>query len=182
MRVINVPNLISLIRLLMAPTVLWLIIRDDWAAAFYIFLVASVSDAVDGFIAKRFGSVTQLGKYLDPIADKVLLVSVYLALGHSNLLPLALVILVVSRDFLIIGGALLLYTLETRFYVQPSMISKVNTFAQLLLAALAMAAAAFGFKIATTLTVMCWLTALTTVLSGTGYLIEWGRRLSHTGR
>jgi cardiolipin synthase len=132
----SIPNLISLGRLLSVPLAVWLILVGELGWAFWLFVASGLSDAIDGFIARAFRSRTALGGYLDPIADKALLVSVYLALGHVGYLPVWLVILVVFRDILIIGGVLLLYTLKESFAMQPSFISKVNTTMQIVLAAL----------------------------------------------
>ena len=103
------PNVISLGRLLSVPLTVWVILQGYFVVAFGIFVAAGVSDAVDGFLAKRFGMETELGRYLDPLADKALLVAVFITLGQMGYLPVWLVILVVSRDVLIIGGVLLTY-------------------------------------------------------------------------
>ena len=103
----NLPNAISLARLFSAPLVVWLILSDQTKVAFWVFLIAAVSDGVDGFIAKRRGMETVLGGFLDPIADKVLLVGAYAALGSNGILALWLVILVIFRDLLIVGGGVI---------------------------------------------------------------------------
>ena len=143
----NIPNIISLVRLLATPLIVWLVLSGEWTWSFFLFVAAGVSDAIDGFIAKRFNAATKVGAYLDPIADKVLLVAIYVAMGVSGLLPLWLVILVVSRDFLIVGGALLLYTLEFELEIRPIWTSKVNTFMQIGLAGLVLAAHAFTWSV-----------------------------------
>ena len=108
----NLPNALSLGRLLAVPIVVWLLLQEAYVGAFLVFVLAGVSDAVDGYLAKQFGMDTEIGRFLDPIADKTLLVSVYITLGHQEILPVWLVILVVSRDLLIVGGALLAYTMS----------------------------------------------------------------------
>ena len=138
-------------------------------------VAAGVSDAVDGAIARLFDARTMLGAFLDPLADKVLLVSVYLALCKVGLMPLWLVVLVVSRDLLIVGWVLLSYTVRQPETMKPLFISKANTFLQLSLAALVLAVsglelagpALFGVRIETLLQGMV---ATTTVLSGFSYL------------
>ncbi|MDP6926510.1 MAG: CDP-alcohol phosphatidyltransferase family protein, partial [Rhodospirillales bacterium] len=107
----NLPNSITLARLFCVPVVVWLILVDRMGAAFWVSFAAAISDAIDGIIAKRFRMETVLGGFLDPIADKALLVCVYIALGYEGYLPEWVVILVVFRDALIIGGALLFHTL-----------------------------------------------------------------------
>ena len=104
---LNLPNLISLARLLMVPLTIWLIVAGSYGIAFWILVAAGVSDALDGFIAKRFDRRTRLGALLDPVADKAMLVSVYVALGVAHQLWAWLVILVVFRDVMIVGGFLL---------------------------------------------------------------------------
>src|SRR5664279_2128942 len=100
---LNIPNLITLGRILLVPVVVWAIASGAMWIAFVLFLAAGVSDAIDGFLAKRFGMATELGAYLDPLADKALIVSIYLTLGVNGLIPRWLVILVVSRDILIVA-------------------------------------------------------------------------------
>src|ERR1700745_4236522 len=107
---LNLPNVISLGRLLLVPLAISLILEGSYWAAFWIFVVAGVSDALDGFIAKNFDQRTRLGALLDPLADKVLLVSVYVTLGIAGQLWPWLVVLVVFRDVMIIGGFLLIQT------------------------------------------------------------------------
>ncbi|MGE0523903.1 MAG: CDP-alcohol phosphatidyltransferase family protein, partial [Variibacter sp.] len=100
---VNLPNLITLARILLVPVVVWAITSGEMLVAFIVFVVAGISDAVDGFLAKHFNMTTEIGAYLDPLADKVLLVSIYVALGIAGNIPRWLVILVVSRDLMIIG-------------------------------------------------------------------------------
>ncbi len=175
----NIPNIISLSRLLATPLIVWLILSGEWTWAFSLFVAAGISDAVDGFIAKRFNAETMIGAYLDPIADKVLLVAIYVALGAGGLLPNWLVILVVSRDFLIIGGALLLYTLDFELKISPIWTSKVNTVMQIGLAGLVLAGHAYGWGgLAEVEAVMVIITSATTVVSGGSYLVNWTLRFT----
>src|SRR5437762_7574935 len=109
----SLPNLITLARLLSVPVTVWLIVDERYGAAFWLFIGAGVSDALDGFIAKRFDRRTRLGALLDPAADKVLLVSVYVTLGIAGQLWAWLVVLVVFRDVMIIGGFLLIQAIAT---------------------------------------------------------------------
>ena len=95
--------------------------------AFLLFLAAGISDAVDGFLAKRFGMATELGAYLDPLADKALIVSIYVSLGIAEAIPRWLVILVVSRDFMIVGAFMLSWLIDRPVTVRPHPVSKLNT-------------------------------------------------------
>lgn len=175
----TLPNLISLGRLLAVPLIVWLLLVEEWTAAFGLFVLAGLSDAVDGFIAKRFGAQSRLGRFLDPIADKTLLVSIYITLGVQGHVPTWLVILVVSRDTMIIGGALMLYIMNLRVDSAPLLISKVNTALQIALAALALAGLAFAFEGWIGLVdLMVLAVAATTVASGAAYLVNWGRSMA----
>lgn len=172
----NIPNLISLGRLLSVPVLVWAIVDGRLMFAFVLFLVAGISDALDGFIAKRFGAESELGRFLDPLADKALLVGIYLALWSQQYLPNWLVLLVVWRDLLIVGGALLYQLLTHSLKMEPLLISKFNTLMQILLAAFILGTGAFGMDNAMVLTALIWAVALTTVLSGATYVIGWVRK------
>jgi cardiolipin synthase len=176
---VNVANLISLARLIAVPIVIWAMLTGEMALAFWLFVAAGVSDAVDGFIAKHFDSQTALGSYLDPLADKALLVSVYIVAAHVGYLPIWLAILVVFRDILIVGGVVLLYTLGRQPpHMAPLWISKLNTVLQILLAAMVLADGAFDIPPDRVVHALVWLTGATTLLSGVGYLIKWGRSVA----
>lgn len=172
----NIPNLISLGRLLSVPVAVWLILEGKIQGAFWLFIAAGVSDAVDGFIAKRFNAETVLGKFLDPIADKALLVSVFVTLGQVGLLQIWLVILVVFRDAVIVGGALLFETLTHSLTMEPLKISKVNTVAQIVLAAVALGFNGFEVRDPGVVDVLAVVVAVTTVLSGLLYVVKWTGR------
>ena len=169
----NIANLISLGRLLIVPVVVWLIVIDRPDVAFWFFAAAGASDAVDGYVAKRLNQVSELGGFLDPVADKALLVSIFLTLGQQGLLPSWIVILVVSRDALIVGGALFSYTLALRFPVRPHLISKINTVAQIVLAGAVLGEAGLGLMIGGAEVILIYLAAATTLASGGYYLVRW---------
>ncbi len=172
----NAPNLISVGRLLSVPVTVWLILAGAWGPAFALFVIAGLSDAVDGYIAKRFDQCTELGRFLDPLADKTLLVSIYITLGIRTVLPLWLVILVVSRDVLIVGGALLSFAMGRVVIVQPSRVSKVNTVLQIALAAVVLGRLGLDLSLPALLVPgLIWCVAVTTALSGAGYLVDWAR-------
>lgn len=172
----NIPNLISLARLLSVPVLVWAVSDGKMMMAFLLFVAAGISDAVDGFIAKRFNYTTELGSFLDPLADKALLVSVYVVLGIEGYLPHWLVILVVWRDVLIIGGAMLYQTLTQRLKMEPLLVSKVNTLAQIILAAVVLATQAMGVTHETVYDVLIVIVALTTTVSGGSYVVGWIRK------
>jgi len=147
-------------------------------AAFPLFLMAGVSDAVDGFLAKRFNMASELGAYLDPLADKALIVSIYVALGIAGALPISLVILVVSRDIMIISGFMLSWLVGKPMPARPLLVSKANTVAQIILATLVLAERGFGFNAALLQTIVTVLVAVLTLLSVAFYLAEWVRHMN----
>lgn len=171
----NVPNLISLARLASVPVAVWLILSDELDWAFGLFVAAGISDAVDGLIAKRFHAETAIGRYLDPLADKALLMSVFVALGHQGHLPLWLVILVVSRDVMILAGALIGLILMESYRITPSLTSKVNTTAQIVLAAVVLANLGLGVGHADVTAALEYVVAATTLASGAMYVVTWLR-------
>jgi cardiolipin synthase (CMP-forming) len=175
---LNAPNLITLSRLLSVPLMIWLIVYAQFAAAFWVFVAAGASDALDGFIAKRFDCRTQLGALLDPAADKALISSVYVALGIAEVLPIWLVILVVFRDATIIGGFVLFQTIAVPRNFDPLYISKINTAAQITLVGYVLGRLALGFPDGVLTSVLVAVTTATTVLSGLSYLVRWARILS----
>jgi cardiolipin synthase len=170
---VNIPNVLTLARIILVPLIVWLIITREMAAAFVLFLLAGLSDAADGYLAKRFGWNTELGAYLDPIADKALLVSIYVTLGFANHLPVWLVIAVVSRDILIIGAFILSWILSRPVTVYPLLVSKANTLAQLVLASLVLAELGLGLRLEPLVTMCIWLTGALTILSATAYFRAW---------
>src|SRR3954451_16321033 len=177
----SIPNLITLARILPVPVVVWAIASNQMLFAFMLFAAAGVSDAVDGFLAKRFGMASELGAYLDPLADKVLIVSIYISLGIVDGLPRWLVILVVSRDLLIVGGVLFSWLLGKPVSVKPHPVSKVNTAAQLLLVGLVLASLGFRFDAGWALTLITVAVTVTTLLSVAVYLREWVRHMGANG-
>jgi cardiolipin synthase len=178
---LNIPNIITLGRILLVPVVVWAIATSGtmWIA-FVLFLVAGVSDAVDGFLAKRFGMTTELGAYLDPLADKALIVSIYLTLGINNLIPRWLVIMVVSRDILIVGGIILSWLLGNPLKIKPLLVSKLNTVAQILFACVVLGSLGFNYDLPTLTYILMGLVAVLTLLSVAAYVAEWVRHMNTT--
>ena len=171
--VINIPNFITLARIISVPVIFWALLSGQGRLAFVIFLCAGISDAVDGFLAKRFGWRTELGAYLDPLADKLLIVSIFIALGVRNELPLWLVIAVVSRDILIIAAVLLAWLLDQPVRIKPLAMSKANTAVQILLAAVVLADGAFELGLSIERVVLVWIAGALTLLSLAAYLRAW---------
>jgi cardiolipin synthase len=171
--VINIPNFITLGRVISVPVIFWLLMTSQSTLAFYVFVCAGLSDAVDGYLAKRFDWRTELGAYLDPLADKLLIVSIFIALGVREELPLWLVVAVVSRDLLIVVAVLLSWLMDQPVAIKPLALSKANTLAQIVLAAVVLADDAFGFGLARTRLLLALATGLLTLLSLAAYLKTW---------
>ncbi len=176
----NIPNLITLGRILLVPVVVWAITSGAMWIAFVLFVAAGVSDAVDGFLAKRFNMSTELGAYLDPLADKALIVSIYLSLGINGAIPRWLVILVVSRDILIVGGIMLSWLMGNPLKIQPLLVSKLNTVAQILFACVVLGSLGFNIETDTLKLVLMGLVAALTLLSVAAYVGEWVRHMNST--
>src|SRR5262249_40951201 len=145
-RSLSIPNLITVARILMVPVIVWAIAADQMTIAFAVFLLAGLSDLIDGFLAKRFGMATELGAYLDPLADKAMIVSIYIALGIADVIPRWLVILVVSRDIMIVAAVILSWLVDKPVKLKPLMVSKLNTVAQILLALVVLASQSMRFE------------------------------------
>ena len=175
----SLPNLITIARILLVPFTVWLILSEAYGLAFVAFVVAGVSDGVDGYIARRYDLRTELGAYLDPVADKALLVSVYVTLGLLKVLPPWLVILVVSRDVLIVGAFILSWLMDRPVKVHPSMISKINTTGQIVLVVVALGLAEMRLMPDPWLFVGMAAVAVLTALSGALYLREWVRHMAN---
>ena len=169
----NVPNLITLARILLVPFTVWLIISDAYGFAFLAFVVAGVSDGVDGYIARQYNLRTELGAYLDPVADKALLVSVYVTLAMLKVIPAWLAILVVSRDVLIVGAFILSLLMGRPVQVKPLMVSKVNTAAQIVFVVGVLGATALALDYHAVLQIAMIVVAAFTAVSGAAYLHEW---------
>ena len=169
----NLPNLITLARLLMTPVAVAMIVSQRFVEAFLIFILAGVTDGVDGFIAKRFNLRSELGAYLDALADKALLSSIYVTLAIYGWLTPALVILVVSRDTMILAAVLVSWLLNKPVEIRPVAISKINTVAQIALAGFALGARAFGFDVSVVETGLAWVVAVSTLGSGGVYIAQW---------
>jgi len=175
---LSIPNLITLARILLVPVLVWAIASDQIRIAFGLFLAAGVSDAIDGFLAKRFGMATALGAYLDPLADKAMLVSIYVALAIIGAIPLWLVILVVSRDIMIVSAVILSWLVDKPVNLKPHPVSKLNTVAQIALALLVLASLGFEFTADVTKALLMALVAVLTLLSVAFYLAEWVRHMN----
>lgn len=168
---LTLANAVTFARICAVPAAVWLVLRHDLHYAFGLFVAAGLSDAVDGWLARHRGG-NAIGAVLDPVADKALLVSMYVTLSGIGVLPDFLAILVVFRDVVIVGGVLVLTVFGHPVGIRPLRISKLNTALQIVLVAVALLTAGFGFSAPGVVTALVWVVAATTFASGGAYV--WG--------
>jgi cardiolipin synthase len=176
---LTIPNIITLARLIAVPAVVIFLVQGEFGWAFFTFVAAGISDGVDGAIARYVpGQASELGRYLDPIADKALLVSIYVTLGATGHMPTWVVVLVVSRDVLIVGGVILSWLMTRPVPITPSRVSKANTVAQILFAAVLLADLGLTWRLSGLVMVLQIAVAVLTIGSAAAYLIAWGRHMA----
>lgn len=178
----TIPNIITLIRFLLVPAIIFCLMKDMVGWALAVFVIAGVSDGVDGFIARQFDQRSELGAYLDPLADKLLLVSVFVVLGYMDELPLWLVIAAVSRDALIVGGVMLSTIMGNPVAMHPLFISKANTAVQIVLAILVLGQLAFSIEGGWLRFALVIVSGVLTAGSAAAYLVAWMRHMSGNGQ
>ncbi len=167
----TIPNVITIARIIMVPMFVVAFINHQLAAALLIFVLAGVSDGLDGFLARILRQRSKLGALLDPVADKLLLITAYICLGLGGLVASWLAVLVVSRDLMLIGGMALLqfWGVNIRDKIRPTWLSKFNTCAQIVLVVAALASP-LGWACQGLLTVLAAIVATSTMLSGVHYI------------
>jgi cardiolipin synthase len=174
----NLANALTIFRLCLVPVVIVAIGQGEWPLAFVAFVAAGVTDAVDGWVARRFDQRTELGSYLDPLADKALLVSIYITLAVQGLLPSWLAVLVVSRDVMIVGAVILAWIMDRPVEINPLRLSKLNTLGQITLAAAKLGALAFALDIDRALAAGIYIVAALTLASMAAYFATWFRHMA----
>lgn len=178
---LNIPNLLGFARLLSAPLAAYLIWHNMLSEAFWVFLIAGLTDAIDGPLARYLGTTGKFGLYLDPIADKTLINTIYVLLGLKLILPVWLVGLVFLRDFLIAITIGISKLFKYDLFVSPSRLSKANTGLQIALAAIALGAGAFDLPLKMVIDSLGYLIGATTVVSG-GFYVFRGLQLAAEAR
>ena len=177
----NFANIITVVRLLITPIIVWLIFSSYYGLGLIFFVFSGLSDALDGFIAKKYNQRTILGSYLDPVADKVLIVSSILALGYMGAIPPWLIILIVSRDLAILGAVIISWLVERSLKIEPIISSKINTFLQIFYTGLILLSLTYQEEIIYLdnfiLPTFSILIALSTLSSWFSYLILWLRSM-----
>ena len=167
--IVNLPNVISFGRLCAVPFAVWLVLHQRMGAAFLLFAAAGITDAIDGWLARRTGG-SPLGALLDPMADKALLISMFVTLAVVGLLPDWVAMLVVFRDVVIVGGVLMLWLTGGPVGIRPSMLSKANTALQIVVVGVALGLSALGMAVPELVAALCAAVAATTLGSGAVYV------------
>nr|WP_321444361.1 CDP-alcohol phosphatidyltransferase family protein [uncultured Cohaesibacter sp.] len=174
----TIPNIITIARMLMVPLLVWLLVEGRYDLAFWTFMVAGVSDAIDGILARKFDMQSDLGSYLDPLADKALMVSIYVTLGFMLEIPTHVVIAVVSRDILIVAAVVLSWMLDRPVPMKPLMISKANTTVQILFAGLVLAELGSLLSLNGEQQILGNIVVIFTVTSAIAYLVDWAGHMA----
>ncbi len=167
--IVTLPNIISFARLCAVPFTIWLVLHRRFGAAFALFVLAGISDGIDGWLARRRGG-TALGAVLDPLADKALMIGMFVTLAATAQLPDWLAILVVFRDLVIVGGVMLMWLTSHPIAIAPLMVSKLNTTLQIVLVAVVLGLNALGLAVAPLRLALVVLVTLTTLVSGGAYV------------
>ena len=167
----NLPNAITLVRVILIPFFVGLMIYQHVRAAVVVFAIACLTDALDGMIARLTNSKTELGAFLDPMADKLLIVSSFVTLAILSHIPVWLVIIVVSRDVILTFGGLTIYLTGHTLTIRPSVLGKVTTFFQLSVVVLTLILLAFDTS-SWLITVVTWTAAGVTIASGVQYVLR----------
>ncbi len=175
---VTIPNYITIFRFILVPFIVMALLSDYVGAALIGFVIAGVSDGVDGYIARRYNQRSELGAYLDPIADKLLLVSLFVVLGFLEQLPVWLVVIVVSRDIFIVGAVLLGAVIGKPMEMHPLLVSKANTAFQIILVTVTLADIAFEFSLPGIRMALVWVVGLLTAASATAYLVAWTKHMA----
>jgi cardiolipin synthase len=169
----NLPNAITIIRILLIPLFLYKIIQGEMVFATAVYLTAAVTDGLDGFIARVWKLQTQLGTFLDPMADKLLVTTSFLTLSVLKITPLWIALAVISRDFIIVSGSLLVYLMKNELTIRPQPIGKVTTFFQFSYILLVLIQSAFDIPIMSSLHgPVLLITGGLTIISGVVYIFD----------
>lgn len=178
----DIPNIISLLRIALVIPVVYLLLERQFSYALVLFFIAGISDGLDGYLAKRNNWISRLGSILDPLADKLLLVFSYLALGWLGEIPMWLVIAVMVRDVIIVVGAIAYHELIGKYDMTPTWMSKTNTFFQILLILVVVFSLGAYALPDLFIEALIYIVAVTTLVSGINYVWVWGRRAANNNK
>jgi cardiolipin synthase (CMP-forming) len=170
----NLPNFLSLLRIILVPVIVIFLIQGSYAKALIVFVVAGLTDALDGALARLLNKQTKLGSFLDPLADKILLSTSFIALAIFSLIPSWLAVIVISRDFIILLGIVILSMMSVTYEIKPIFVSKVTTTLQIATVFFALLLKTVTYDIISYnwIIVLSWLTASFTIISGLIYIIK----------
>lgn len=167
----NIPNLLTLLRILLVPLIVIFLMDGEYLKALITFFISGITDALDGFLARLLHQKTTLGEYLDPIADKALLITCFLTLSIAEVIPGWLTVIVISRDVIILAWTFVLFMMSISFEIKPILISKVTTALQILTILLVLGLKSLPGAIDYTwILFLYWMTALFTIMSGLKYI------------
>lgn len=175
-RILNIPNLLTLARILLTPFVIYAILEHQAVLALILMAVAGVTDMLDGAIARYFNQRSTVGAYMDPLADKLLLISTIVTLFFIEQIPLYLFLAVIFRDLIIVLGAIAYEMITHKLEIKPSKASKVTTFLQITLVLIVLSEMAWQVPGPDLLQLSIWLTFALTCISGVQYMIVWMRK------
>ena len=170
-----IPNIITSTRIFFVPCLIWMLFQHQFERSLILVLIMGLSDALDGFLARYYSWKTTLGAYLDPIADKLMLLSAFVAFAVLGWVPWWLSAIVVARDVILLIGAVYYHLTTRQLSMEPLLISKVNTFAQIILA-VSLIYSQVGSLHTQLLNALMTIVVCTTVTSGMRYVVEWSRR------
>lgn len=169
------PNAISIMRIILILPILMLFVNDEFGWALGLFIIAGLSDGIDGYIAKRYDWNTRLGAFLDPAGDKLLVAWSFGTLAYLGHIPVWLAVIVISRDVVIVAGSFMYHYLVRRLEGEPTRISKLNTGLEFAFLIFVMSQAGFGWPDEITTTVIGASVLITVVISGYDYVSNWIR-------
>ena len=178
----HLPNALCILRMLLVVPVAWLLNAGEYQLTLWLFAFAALTDGLDGFIAKRFGWTSELGKILDPLADKILLICVFITLAALGIVPTWLAATAVARDVIITAGAISYNALYGYPHGKPTTISKINTLCQISYLLLAVASKASDWTPSNALMIFGALVFVTTVVSGIDYVVTYARKALEASR
>ena len=170
----NIPNFLSLLRIILVPVIVIFLIQDSYAKALIAFTAAGLTDALDGTLARLMNQQTELGAFLDPLADKILLSTSFISLSIFGLIPGWLTVIVISRDFIILLGIIILSMMSVKYEIKPLFVSKITTALQIGTVFLTMFLKSFNYDIVShdLIIILSWLTAFFTIISGLFYIFK----------
>jgi cardiolipin synthase len=178
----NIPNFLSLLRIILVPVIVIFLIQGSYTKALIVFVIAGLTDALDGALARLLNKQTKLGSFLDPLADKILLSTSFIALAIFSLIPSWLAVIVISRDFMILLGIVILSMMSVVYEIKPVFISKITTTLQIATIFFALLLKTFTYNIISYdwIIILSWMTATFTIISGLIYIIKGVKFINHT--